>query len=91
MKKSILIVLSVLLVTIGMAQTRVTGKVTSSDDGSPVPYATIQVKGVSGVGATTDLDGKFILPNVSGNATLIISYIATEHKRCLLTAVLLWM
>ncbi|MBP1672163.1 MAG: NB-Dependent Receptor Plug [Bacteroidetes bacterium] len=75
MKKSILIVLSVLLVTIGMAQTRVTGKVTSSDDGSPVPYATIQVKGVSGVGATTDLDGKFILPNVSGNATLIISYI----------------
>jgi TonB-linked SusC/RagA family outer membrane protein len=75
MKKSILIVLSVLLVTIGMAQTRVTGKVTSSDDGSPVPYATIQVKGVSGVGATTDLDGKFILPNVSGNATLVISYI----------------
>ncbi|MCE5321217.1 MAG: TonB-dependent receptor [Bacteroidales bacterium] len=75
MKKSILIVLSVLLVTIGMAQTRVTGKVTSSDDGSPVPYATIQVKGVSGVGATTDLDGKFILPNVSGNATLIFSYI----------------
>jgi len=74
MKKSILIVfvLSVLLVTIGMAQTRVTGKVTSSDDGSPVPYATIQVKGVSGVGATTDLDGKFILPNVSGNATLVM-------------------
>jgi len=80
MKKSILIVLSVLLVTIGMAQTRVTGKVTSSDDGSPVPYATIQIKGVSGVGATTDLDGKFILPNVSGNATLVISYIGYKTQ-----------
>ena len=58
MKKSILIVLSILLVNIGWAQTRVTGTVTSSDDGSPVPYATILIKGVRGAGANTDLDGK---------------------------------
>ncbi|HBY02945.1 MAG TPA: TonB-dependent receptor, partial [Rikenellaceae bacterium] len=75
MKKSILIVLSILLVNIGWAQTRVTGKVTSSDDGSPIPYATVLVKGVRGVGANTDLEGKFALTNVSNDAVLVISYI----------------
>lgn len=75
MKKSILIVLSILLVNIGWAQTRVTGKVTSSDDGSPIPYATVLVKGARGVGANTDLEGKFALTNVSNDAVLVISYI----------------
>jgi len=75
MKKSILIVLSVLLVNIGWAQMRVTGTVTSSDDGSPVPYATILVKGVRGAGANTDLEGKYSLNNVPNDAILVISYI----------------
>ena len=75
MKKSILIVLSILLVNIGWAQTRVTGTVTSSDDGSPVPYATILVKGVRGAGANTDLDGKYTLTNVPADAVLVFSYI----------------
>lgn len=75
MKKSILIVLSVLLVNIGWAQMRVTGTVTSSDDGSPVPYATILVKGVRGAGANTDLEGKYSLSNVPNDAILVISYI----------------
>ena len=44
MKKSILIVLVMLLVGSAMAQVRVTGTVTSSEDGSPVPFATILVK-----------------------------------------------
>ena len=75
MKKSILIVLSILLVNIGWAQTRVTGTVTSSDDGSPVPYATILIKGVRGAGANTDLDGKYTLTNVPADAVLVFSYI----------------
>ena len=83
MKKSILIVLSVLLVNIGWAQMRVTGTVTSSDDGSPVPYATILVKGVRGAGANTDLEGKYTLNNVPNDATLVISYIGYRSQEIL--------
>ncbi|NCB18526.1 MAG: TonB-dependent receptor [Bacteroidia bacterium] len=75
MKKSILIVLVMLLVGSAMAQVRVTGTVTSSEDGSPVPFATILVKGVRGVGAATDLDGKFTIENVAPDAVLVFSYI----------------
>lgn len=75
MKKSILIVLVLLLVSSAMAQTRVTGKVTSSEDGSPIPFATILVQGQRGVGAATDLDGNFTLASVPGDAVLVFSYI----------------
>jgi TonB-linked SusC/RagA family outer membrane protein len=75
MKKSILIVLALLLVNMAMAQMKVTGTVTSSEDGSPIPYATVLVQGVRGVGAVTDLDGKYTFDNVSRDAVLIFSYI----------------
>lgn len=48
---------------------------TSSEDGSPIPFATVLVQGQRGVGAATDLDGNFTLENVSGDAVLIFSYI----------------
>ncbi len=75
MKKSILIAVLVLLVNTAMAQVRVTGTVTSSEDGSPIPYATILVQGQRGVGATTDLDGNFTIESVSPDAVLVFSYI----------------
>jgi TonB-dependent starch-binding outer membrane protein SusC len=51
----------------------VSGKVTSSDDGSPIPGANILEVGTSN-GTVTDGDGKFTL-NVGSNATLAISFI----------------
>ncbi len=75
MKKTILFVLSLLLVNMALAQMKVTGTVTSSEDGSAIPYASIQVKGAKGVGAATDLDGKFTLNNIPGDAILVFSYI----------------
>ena len=51
----------------------VSGKVTSSDDGSPIPGANILEIGTTN-GAVTDGDGKFTL-NVGANATLSISFI----------------
>ncbi len=75
MKKSILIILALLIVNMAMAQVRVTGAISSSEDGSPIPYATILVKGLKGVGATTDLDGKFTIEKLSPDAILIFSYI----------------
>ncbi len=75
MKKSILIVLVLLLGNIIMAQMRVTGTVTSSEDGSPIPSATILIKGLRGVGTVTDLDGKFTFEKLSPDAVLIFSYV----------------
>lgn len=80
MKKPILIVLSLLLVNICLAQIRVTGKVISSDDGSPIPYAVIQINGVSGIGASTDLKGEYSLANVPKDATLIYSFIGYKKQ-----------
>ncbi|MBQ6300614.1 MAG: hypothetical protein IJK79_09625 [Bacteroidales bacterium] len=51
MKKLLTIALMVLLCSTAFAQIRVTGKVTSSQDGSPIPFASVVVKGtMTGVG-----------------------------------------
>jgi len=75
--KRVTFLLMCLLLSIGLvfAQTRVTGVVISADDGQPVIGASIVVKGATGTGTATDLDGKFTL-TVPANAThLIVSYI----------------
>jgi len=58
------------------AQTRrVTGVVISADDAQPVIGASVVVKGATGTGTVTNLDGRFEL-NVPSNAThLVVSYI----------------
>ncbi|WP_293714907.1 SusC/RagA family TonB-linked outer membrane protein [uncultured Parabacteroides sp.] len=58
-----------------MAQTmKVTGTVTSGDDGEPIIGATILVKGTN-IGTITDLDGKFSLDVPEKNKILQISYV----------------
>ncbi len=52
----------------------VTGRVTSAEDGEPLIGATVSIKGAN-TGVLTDLDGKFSMEKVSGNATLQFSYI----------------
>ncbi len=51
----------------------VTGKVTSTDDGSAIPGASIIVKGTT-TGSTTGSDGKYSI-SVSDNATLVFSFV----------------
>ncbi|GHV49459.1 SusC/RagA family TonB-linked outer membrane protein [Bacteroidia bacterium] len=54
--------------------TRVTGKITSAEDGEPIIGASVLVKGTT-TGVVTDADGSFTL-NVPANAkTLVISYV----------------
>ena len=68
--------LSVLLVCCSLgafAQQTVTGKVTSSDDGSPIPGVNILEKGTTN-GTVTDGDGKFSI-SVGSNATLLLSFV----------------
>ncbi|RRB02202.1 SusC/RagA family TonB-linked outer membrane protein [Larkinella rosea] len=72
--------LCVLFALPALAQDRtVTGKVTSSDDGSTLPGVSIQLKGTSR-GTTTDSDGNYSLPNVPANARLVFSFIGTATQ-----------
>ncbi len=62
------------------AQTRtIHGLVTGSEDGSPIPGVTVQVKGTT-VGTTTDLDGKYSLEVKSGAHTLVFSFVGMKTK-----------
>ncbi|HVI49515.1 MAG TPA: TonB-dependent receptor [Chitinophaga sp.] len=57
----------------GMQDIKITGKVTSAKDGTPVPGATISVKG-TGRGTVTGADGSYTL-TVPENATLVVTFI----------------
>ncbi|MEG1660395.1 MAG: TonB-dependent receptor [Bacteroides sp.] len=81
-----------LFVSIGMtmAQTsKVTGVVTSEEDGSPVVGASVLVKGTS-VGGITDIDGHFTLIGVPSSAkTLLVSFIGMKTEEVVIKAGLL--
>ncbi len=58
--------------SMAFAQSQISGKVTSSEDGSPVIGASIKVAGTN-TGTVTDIDGNFSL-NAPAGAKLEISY-----------------
>ena len=80
MEKRLMTFIACLFLSIGMAlaQTQVSGTVTSSEDGSPVIGASIKVVGTN-TGTVTNIDGNFSL-NVSANAKLEVSYIGMVTK-----------
>ena len=80
MEKRLMTFIACLFLSIGMAlaQTQVSGTVTSSEDGSPVIGASIKVVGTNS-GTVTNIDGNFSL-NVSANAKLEVSYIGMVTK-----------
>lgn len=57
-----------------LAQIKVTGKITSSEDGSPVPFAYVVVKGTQ-TGTSSDDVGLYSLDKVAKNAVLVVSSI----------------
>ena len=74
MKKLMLLALALLTVSTAFAQNKVTGRVTSSEDGSPVPFASVVIKGTM-TGIATTAEGVFAMDNVPANATLLVSSI----------------
>lgn len=78
MKRKLMFLMTFLFIGIGLvtAQTsRVTGLVTSEEDGQPVVGASILVNGTT-LGTITDIDGKFTITNVPSSAkTLRVSYV----------------
>ena len=69
-----------LFLSLGMAlaQTQVSGKVTSAEDGEPIIGASVKVVGTK-TGAVTDVDGNFSL-NAPAGAKLEISYIGMNSQ-----------
>ena len=78
-KRLMTVVASVALSTsFAFAQSQISGKVTSSDDGQPVVGASIKVVGTN-TGTVTDIDGNFSL-NAPAGEKLEISYIGMTSK-----------
>ena len=63
---------------VSFAQGQVTGKVTTSDEGSGLPGVTVLEKG-TGNGTVTDADGSYTL-KVGSNATLVFSFVGYKSK-----------
>lgn len=75
-----LTVLLVLLSLTAWAQERtVSGKVTSADDGAPVPGANVLEKGTSN-GTTTDMDGNYRISVSSESAVLVFSFVGFSSQ-----------
>ncbi|MCW3465097.1 SusC/RagA family TonB-linked outer membrane protein [Chitinophaga nivalis] len=70
-KKLCLFVMLMAMVSLALAQQRqLTGKVTG-DNNSPLPFATVQVKGTTS-GTTTDQEGHFKLSLPAGGSVLVV-------------------
>ncbi len=75
MRRILLLALAVFLAFNSWAQERtVTGKVTSAEDGSPLPGVNVVLKGTS-VGTVTDVTGNYRINVPSDGGTLIFSFI----------------
>ena len=79
MKQRLTMLLACLFLMIGgvLAQTKVSGTVTSQEDGQPVIGASVLVVGTQ-VGTVTDAEGKFSLTVPAGRSTLRITYVGME-------------
>ncbi|MCX8492145.1 MAG: SusC/RagA family TonB-linked outer membrane protein [Cyclobacteriaceae bacterium] len=83
MRKNLLIKwvpLLLLISSMAWAQERtITGRVTSSDDGSSLPGVNVVVKGTT-TGTVTDSDGRFSLSAPSSNGVLVLSFIGLKTQ-----------
>ena len=81
--KKVLFLLVCFFLTIAQAVAQgktITGVVTDASTKETLPSVAVVVKGVSGQGAVTDLNGKFTLKNVRPGATLVFSYMGYKKQ-----------
>lgn len=80
MKKFLLVCFSFVFALSAWAQEReVSGKVTSSEDGSALPGVNVLLKGTT-VGAVTSADGEFKLSVPASGGTLVFSFIGFQSQ-----------
>ena len=82
MEKRLMMFIACVFLNLGMAlaQTHVSGVVTSSEDGSPIIGASVKIVGTTS-GTVTDIDGNFTLDVESNKAELEFSYIGMVTKK----------
>src|SRR6187431_2612078 len=78
MKKSLLIIL-VAFSYAALAQQKITGKITSSTDGTPIPGVSVILKGSTGKGTLTDAEGKYTI-EASPDDVLVFSFIGLKSQ-----------
>lgn len=80
MSKYLLFGLLLLFISVGvLAQGTVTGTVTSSEDGQPIPGATVLVQGTI-IGTATNLNGQFSINVLSGSDVLVFSFVGMSTQ-----------
>lgn len=81
MEKRLMTLAAGVLLSTGMAlaQSHISGKVTSAEDGEPIIGATVKVVGSKTAGAVTDINGNFSISAPAG-AQLEITYIGMEKQ-----------
>ncbi|MHC1704116.1 MAG: SusC/RagA family TonB-linked outer membrane protein [Tenuifilaceae bacterium] len=87
MKKLSVFIVFLLLVGVNLAQAqtvRITGTVTSAQDGLSIPGVSVLVKGTT-VGITTDLDGKYTINVPTSATTLIFSFVGMKTQEVEIT------
>lgn len=79
MRKPILLLIAFLMALPVMAQDvlRVSGTVTSAEDGEPLIGVSVRVKEVPNPGVTTDIDGKYQI-NINPGQTLLFTYVGCD-------------
>ena len=63
------------------------GKITAVDNGDPLPFANVVIKGTT-IGSATDIDGKYLIRNIpEGEQTVVVSYVGYKTKNVKVTIV----
>lgn len=73
-----------LITVTAFSQGTITGTVLDGDTNTPLPGATVMVKGTSN-GTSTDFDGNFKIETSSSTGTLVVSYIGFTSKQIAFT------
>ena len=80
MKRQILLFTFLLSVLTSFAQTmKVSGVVTSAEDGYPLPGVAVAVRENPSAGVATDLDGNYTV-SVTKGQTLVFSYVGCQSQ-----------
>lgn len=84
MKRNLFVTLALLLISIGsvFAQQRtITGNVTSTFDGTPLPGVTVLVQEAKSIGTITDVNGNYSLKVPQNAQSLVFSFIGMETQQ----------
>ncbi|MDF4203503.1 TonB-dependent receptor [Maribacter sp. SA7] len=85
MKKMYFALAAFLMTVTAFSQGPITGTVLDGDTNTPLPGATVMVKGTTN-GTSTDFDGNFTINASADSGTLVVSYIGFNSKQVAFTS-----